>query len=109
MKKALALASAILIAAPAWAAPMDAKTVRLFLTACVKQADACNTALSERVTAEADADPGKDVCITDDMRDAPIMISRAMMRYLKETKGLAAQPLIKVLDAGAKILYPCNP
>ena len=91
------------------AGPIDAKTVRLFLTACTKASDACMQEISDQVVAEADGDMKDTVCLSDDMRDAPIMISRAMMIWLKTSRPVAGKPPAVAIAAGAKILYPCNP
>ena len=88
---------------------MDAKTVRLFLTACTKDSNACMQEISDQVVAEADGDMKASVCLSDDMRDAPIMISRAMMIWLKTSRPVAGKPPAEAIAAGAKILYPCNP
>jgi hypothetical protein len=94
---------------PVQATPIDAKTVRLFLAACAKESDACMQEISDQVLAEADGDMKASVCLSDDMRDAPIMISRAMMIWLKTSRPVAGKPPAEAIAAGAKILYPCNP
>lgn len=106
----LLIVSLLLAGSTAVAAkPIDAKTVRLFLAACTKDNDACMQEISDQVLAEADGDMKDTVCLSDDMRDAPIMISRAMMIWLKTSRPVAAKPPAEAIATGAKILYPCNP
>jgi hypothetical protein len=112
MRKAPAIVLLLLLAglaAPAWARPIDAKTVKLFLAACGKDQDGCYDDISAQVLAESDGELKDQVCLTDDMHDAPIMISRAMMSWLKSARQFAAKPPAQAIEAGAKILYPCNP
>lgn len=91
------------------ATPIEAKSLKLFLAACAKDQDACNGEISSQVLMESDGDLKDQVCLTDDMHDAPIMISRAMMSWLKSAKQFAAKPPTEAIEAGSKILYPCNP
>lgn len=112
MREAPAILVALLfcaMAAPGSAKPIDAKTVKLFLAACAKDQDECYDEISSQVLAESDGDLKDQVCLTDDMHDAPIMISRAMMSWLKSARQVAAKPPAQAIEAGAKILYPCNP
>ena len=112
MRKVTAIAFVLLLAlpaGPALAKPMDARTVKLFLAACAKEQDDCYDEISAQVLAESEGDLKDQVCLTDDMHDAPIMISRAMMSWLKSARQFAAKPPAQAIEAGAKILYPCNP
>jgi len=115
MRKVLAMSGVILLAvglpglSRAAPSPIEAKTLTLFLAACAKNQDACNGEISSQVLMESDGDMKDQVCLTDDMHDAPIMISRAMMRWLKSARQFAGKPPVQAIEAGAKILYPCNP
>ena len=119
MRKALAIGGVIFLAvfargvclgAPAAApSPIEAKTLKLFLAACAKNQEACNGEISSQVLMESDGDLKDQICLTDDMHDAPIMISRAMMKWLDSAKQFAAKPPLQAIEAGSKILYPCNP
>ena len=106
---ALCPPGAALAAAAATPTPIEAKTLKLFLAACARNQDACNGEISSQVLMESDGDLKDQVCLTDDMHDAPIMISRAMMTWLKSAKQFAAKPPTQAIEAGSKILYPCNP
>ena len=96
------------LAGQAHGKPIDEKTVRTFLVACAKDKDECIKDISDQVMAE-DADGSGTACLTDDMRDEPITIYRAMLRWLTGNRKVAAMPPATAIETGAKILYPCNP
>ncbi len=88
---------------------MDAKTVTAFLAACTKAQDACNTEISDQVNAQADDTASHAVCLSDDQRDEPITISRAMLRWLRTNHQVASKPPSATIAAAARLLYPCDP